>query len=404
MASFDISFTTLHTASTLARKFTRLFQFTDAEVKIARSNYRTAKVTVPFASPALKAINDTFDLEPQDWAYLFAGHFKYRGFPVFWGQCNDVNLDFPKRQATFTFRDPTQRLEQHFLNRADEALNDSHHQDKGRIPINTSRGLKLLRDAANNLPGQDARGVPVLGIKDGINLMALPDGSVGEKMLAVERGQQIWSVWQDLAKSTLGPDWDLKPLDVDTVTEPYYVQLDTYDFMGGQIVGFWDYGNGNHLLSDLRVNPTGPVVTHVHLLTQDNKRLTVADTDASDMMGIFVEWENEDFKSNFFDWQGVLQARGEAILTAKSHPTPAIAVQLRNEAELHNLGRVPHMPDDFYIGDLVGVSGKEGYVVHQSGGSIEVITLKQKNHTGTVLTNVDLVPFVTYDSFTTEAT
>src|SRR5262249_17847377 len=115
---------------------------------------------------------------------------------AFWGPIVDYEVDFAAGTMKLSAVDPTIRLQHHYVRYGDAAEEHSKIPEgnayAGRVPVSGS-GLRLLRDAGINTPGQDARGVPPLGIVNGVDLsLAAVD------YMTVTRGSEVWSTMKEL--------------------------------------------------------------------------------------------------------------------------------------------------------------------------------------------------------------
>jgi hypothetical protein len=349
----------------------------DGQVRIPLNDSRTAQVTVSTFDPVLKAmIGHT---------YARCLRVYYHGDLIFWGPCKLNDVDSAAGTVTLSAMDPSVRLIKHFLRRGDldGALSATNH-DRATVTID-HLGLRLIRDAGKNTPGQTDRGVPDLGIADGTNhFTAAPDDLMG-----VARWDQCWSTMQELSAS-LGPDFELEPVEG---TPGVYCQLNTYAVQGSDIsstVAF-HYGTGLDNLENLAWTEGSKYTTHVQTLDRaQTYRITPANLATSADTGPYVDVDITDFDAHDIpevDALRVLEAYGNDVLAAYSHPL--IECKMTLPVETADSFRYLR---DFIVGDIIGAAAKTGEIELPEGDyRITAVELHQEGSENATRPLLDVV-------------
>lgn len=358
-------------------------QFSDVSVHHILNGFKTAEVTLDMTDPVVAG------LEP--WEFSLRVLYEDRLEPIFWGPCN-IKDNYRTRKCILAAQDPSFRLLHHYLRRGDDALNNIPEKDKGSIFPDYS-GIQLVVAAAQNVPSQDARNDPALGI--------IPSnyGSTSRSTLPiiVERGQECWQVIQSITKHKIGPDIDMET----NYTDPNdnYVYLGVYDDLGRDLTEevILTYGPE---LTEVQVEP-GRSTTHAHVLSSDAKnRRTAGSVAASNKVGPHVDWVPTDltFPQGNDD---ALQVLADARVAGYGFAPKFITIQSRPDAVLaDNYGHpffeapVGTKPSTIYVGDRVTVSAEWGYRSHIGPARITEVHLNQPGPRGPVVTGLKLVPTV----------
>jgi hypothetical protein len=194
----------------------------------------------------------------------------------------------------------TDRLDAHFLREGDDAL-ASGNGFGGKVPCDY-RGLRMLRDAANNTSAQDARFVAPLGIKNGAT------NTASLRRTKFERGTNVLAAMREIP----GCHWRLIALDVDDpASYPNYMELKVTNDLGvdrstGSDAVVYHYGYGLNNLENFTAEPAG-FITHAHVLSGAElaltERVTRYNADSSRYRGIYVHWAATQHKLPFDGFQ-----------------------------------------------------------------------------------------------------
>lgn len=355
MSQLEVAFTSQHLPDgTPAKVLAWLKEFSDLEVTIPVNDMRTASVSISIYDPAVLQIKP----------YVNFVYVLLYGNPIFWGPMH--GLEWSPKDGTVVVHatDPGLRLENHFIVHGDGIL-ESTGPFAGRVPIDY-RGMRLLRDAADNLPSQNARNVPVLGVGDG------SADTSSSAMTSFQYGDEIWSSMKSIAEMGGGPDFLLQPNEI-AGSWPYYVTLDCFDNIGNdRTFARFDYGFGKDNLEEVTWSSGGKFVTHAHVTDADGTHTqTFAALDESAAAGVYVSWEGSSYKVPPGDEDALLE-KAKATVEAYRHPVEAVTATLRNE----DLQTYKFFLD-YFVGDTVIVEGKAGYMHFQGAYWIQQTVVHQ---------------------------
>jgi hypothetical protein len=396
VGTLEWEITTLHYPDQDAVVLAHLTDVQDGLVTIPRNDQRTAQVALSVYDPALGLVLKRWQqfLTALAWsgrvrvieAYAMQLRARYRGHPVFWGPITLPEWRGADAALTLHAVDPSLRLQHQYLVSGDLGGEISISSPNGKLEV-SSAGYQALRDAAMNLPGQTARGVPDIGIVDGVDAGALTDPPL---TVGVTRGDELWSTWlQSITSSEYGPDFELEPIfDIPGV----YARLNTYASQGTDKrtkVAF-HYGFGADNLADFVWTPGGSIITHVHSLDSDLKApVEFADLDSSRLRGIYVEWHAAPFKAK----HDALAAYAKEQVKKYGVPPDYVTVTLRPDTQADG-ERTLRYPEDFGLGDTVQAIAKRGYMNEAIDATIREIRLRQIDASGIVTPEIDLLPVV----------
>ncbi len=399
---------------------TLVTQFLDLEVTHQLNEPRTGRVVLSIHDPIVAA------LEPWQQAVWIAYKRPLETLPeaILYGQCN-VITDYDAQTVTLDIQDPALRVRRHYIRRGDEALNVD--ANRGRLATH-AESIRLILDAARNIPAQQDRGVPVLGISDAHDYYSADFEEAPS--INFERGQECWDLIEQIVRAVGGPDFDMFPRWF-FPTEGAYCYLWTYDpadpppdltgntlardldpvdpddLAPGEVV--FDYGLGQDNLVGLVEEPGIPT-THVHVLDEPAAyRETSADADSSHDVGIFTDWIGVGFaiqrptRAQPTADTSPLRALADAHIKAYGRPPRHLTATLRPDDALgFHYGHpewqfavpegVEYIGGEWYIGDYVRVRGLKGERSISSLNRITKVDFKYDLERDLVLINVELIP------------
>lgn len=386
-------------------------QFADVEVSMAINEGRTGRVTLSMHDPIVQ------DLAPFQQAVWigFKRPDEELAECVLWGQAN-VTEDFDAETITLEIADPVFKAQHHYIGRHDVRINGAPPEDL--LNIDLHRGALAMHawsisdviNAARNLPEQQDRGVPVLGLaelmmSDFGGTPAYATADEPERRFEFERGQEVWALIKQIITDINGPDADLPPYFAYTFPLTYaYAALACYDpptdpeSPGAAELGrnldpadpdapaegdvIFELGQGVDNLVNVTVTPERPT-THCHVVDRDKVyRETSADAEASADTGIFVDWIEVDYalplpppNSTAGRFRGgpavdtsLLRARADVQIKMLGRPPKQFTCTMRpSDALTYQFGH----PDwaaitggeggHWYLGDYVRVRATRGY-------------------------------------------
>jgi hypothetical protein len=365
-----------------AELVTKLWDYKDAKVEIPWKDTRTASVKVPFLGGVGSSLQRLVETANGLSSHRLFMYFVWRGQVRFWGPIISNVWSEEPGWVTISARDPTVFMEHANIRRGDDALDPS--KDLG-YPTVDGRGMRTIRDAVNLIPGQD---YPPPGIKNGVNTCPDQDASI-----EVKRGDEIWSTFKGLGDRLDGPDYQFTPIAFDPF-DPNYCKL---DIKGPGLWGtdlstsvVFHHGFGKKNLQNMQPNQGGKLITHAVVLSQDNKyRVVRASAFAAGRYSVWIEWVNSpyNFKTHAQAITG-LSAIGDNLISLYSSPTVSYKLTLPYESEYH-------YGEDFDIRDVIYAQSKTGYQKFVSLSTIDKITLVQKDATGEVSQELDVVEHLT---------
>lgn len=371
-------------------------QFADLDVGHPVNGFKTAKVTLSMHDPAVAG------LKPYEFALRVL--YENRLEPVFWGQSN-ITDDYEQGVCILEAQDPSLRMLHHYLRRGDTAINALDGDiDQGAVSADAN-GISLAVEAAQNIPSQDARNDPSLG------LTVLDSSTPVGPVVIVERGQECWQVVTDIAENEVGPEFTMETPD----TLDNYAVLVTYDSMGtdrtsatpdtpaaGEVV--FDFGLGADNAVSVVTTPSHPT-THAHVLSEDRKyRETSAAVDAlsvptSNRTGVFVDWVRTGFNVDSSGDTTILKEKANAVVRAYGVPLEQTQIVLRPDAVItENYGRPAFTPPGgtrtptFYLGDKVTIRATRGERSITEAQRITEVHLTWPGWQGPALTVLTVIP------------
>lgn len=372
MPGFTIQITGIYEGITagLAVNYGTLTQYEDAEVNIPINDARTARVKISLYDPLVQEVI----------AYMRMLRIYYGSTLVFWGPITEPQFQLGDATCSIAAVDPSIRLQNHFIRYGDDAEKKTETNGfDGKVPVDY-RGMRMIRDAANNTPEQDLRAVPPLGILNGS-----ANTPQGPPRLTFERSMNVWDAMKEVADHDPGPDFQLRP---STAELGAYCFLDCFNKQGTDrsatviFQGGWGLDN----LDDMTYTPGGKLITHAHVLSSDGlMRVTTTDIASSHDRGVYVEWEATDYPVTDLDDIDVLAERGAVWIDAYGVPPDYHTITPRL-----NSGYV--YGTSYGIGDYVSSSIRRGYLNKDMTGRVTAVTLKQEAQSGMVREAITIVP------------
>ena len=351
------------------------------ELGLTKSGRRTGKVTISVYDGAAAL----FDSGAND--YLYRLFIRLNGVPALWAPI-ETSWDAETKTVTMDAVD-VDRMESHYVRDGDEAIDTASSFD-GQLPVD-HRGMRLLRDAANNTPEQDARFVVPLGIRDGT---ASTESAARVK---VGRGDEVFGDMTQLAQGVNAPDISIDVLDVEDPTAyPDYMVLNCYDRQGtdrtaggGAVVLQCGYGLQN--LTGFKLTPAA-FVTHAHVLGDGgHPRVTRFHALSSRQRGVYVRWIATQLKVDASDTTALEQI-AEAIIKAYGLPLHAYAITMKPDSL-----QGKRLLRDFGIGDVVTAGVKEGYLNREIAARVMAATVKETGKVRDTITSLTVVPSLVND-------
>ena len=349
-------------------------------VQIPRNESRTASVTVSTRDPVLEPLAALVQVP---YAVMLKAY--YRGLLVFWGPVKVRGGQFGAGTVRLDAVDMSLRFIKHFLGRGDLAVTGqgeftAANDDVGFVTLDDN-GLRALRDAV------DTVSFPTLGVPDGTTDVTPAPLSKME----VSRSDQVWNSMLQLSQTDGAPDFELEPVDNTVQT---YAKLNTFTKQGTDRTAAvqFHYGTGLANLEDLEFVEGEEYVNLVHVQDRDKKYLkTTTNATALARTGPYIDWDTTDFGapagSTQAQAEAVLGAYGRGLITAYSQPLTALTATLPvDTATSLRYGT------DFFIGDTIGVAGKDGYLTLPLGAyRIERVGLALDGSDGATRTSLDVV-------------
>lgn len=172
-----------------------LHQYSGLEVEVPLNDARTARVTIPRNSTA------SAEVAPMNRLLKI----RYFGIPVFWGL-----ISRPRRSGMaveINAVDLTLKLQATFLRNGDYAVDTGYDFAGGIGPFQLLEAARLEGTAwETHVPA-----IPDLSIAEGYTDPAIPVMPVTAKKS--ERGAYVLEELQEYSEKTVGPDWELQPID-----------------------------------------------------------------------------------------------------------------------------------------------------------------------------------------------
>lgn len=399
MSQFEVYFTTPHQVNgafgvvAAARILARAWQFEGASLQ---APWGPKPRQFDFTVNNYDTVHDRVKDSKSDGitAYSTFIYVEWRGWPVFWGPLIDPEWGLKSHKVQLRAYSQLKRCEFHQVVLGDAAIAKTNGFN-GLIPIDY-RGLRLLRDAAENRAGQAY--LP-LGIKNGTNT-----GPTHTQLMQFKRGAQVLRSMEELTGNTFGPEMIERPLKV-KADPPYYAQLDTADAAGmgtdryDEVVFQGGFGLNN--LDDARHKPGGKIITHAHVLSEDARyRETRVNTVSATENGVWVEWAPQSFNVTHATEDEILGAVGESYIQNYSIPVNYAELDLKRDNEIGAVDQ-KYWLDDFDQGDFIRACIKSGHMyLPDAPYRITDIGLTQEDMDVGVRQSISVVPLMdtSYDT------
>jgi hypothetical protein len=368
----------------------QLTQFTNFSLRVPRKGHRSCDFKLALQSPELAPLYGGIGFRP----YMNFVYVSWRGHIVYWGPIVVKEIDFEDNSISIQSMDLAARLEHHYFRIGDAALDDPDDPTVGTLPVSAS-GLSLALQAGS-VPGT---GFIPLGIRLGSNNHT----SFGTQM-KIERGQEIWRTIMDMGDRNDGPLVDIVPLPISDGRD--FAVMNVYGQFRNDVSSSvkFHYRTGLNNLRNLKITEGGKVLSHAHVLTQDNHwRTTTMSGDSGNKYGVWIQWEQVDFNlpdgSSESDATASLGAVGDAILDAYGRPLTTTEIVLRRDDEIGATSQF-HWLEDFNVSDIVEVQGAMGGESLNGKYQIDEFRLEQESdNSGEVKQAVDIIPWVQAGDF-----
>ena len=371
----------------------QLTQFFDLKVIVPRMGYREAELRVNLLSSELAPLYAGLDTKFSTYSNFL--YIKWRGQVVFWGAIITKDIDFDGRSLTIKAKDQGARLEHHYFRIGDLAMDVPGDITKGHLTVDRA-GLLLCLTAGEIYVTAGRHYIP-LGISYGTDDHT-PSDPVDQ--IQIERGQEIWRTMQDLADRSDGPMFEFKPLSI-TDSRKCFAVMNTYgpyvrDDVSSTVK--FHYRTGLNNIRNIRETEGGQVLSHTHVLTQDNQwRTTTYSGESAEAYGVWIQWQQVDFNLRHSlsedEVNQNLGAVGDAILDTYGRPLHSVEITLRRDDQIQDSANQFYWLTNFQVGDIVEVQGISG-PEHLTGKyTIDEVRLEQEGDgSGQVRQSLDVIP------------
>lgn len=371
----------------------RVSHFTEGLVEIPQNDSRRASIKIYLDDPIIRHI--------RPFSRMLRIH--YRGRMIYWGVLSLPHYDLAGNTVQLNSVDPSIRLYHHMLRFGDLENTAAGWgspppgglgaDGKGMVYVSTL-GMRLLRDAGNNLEEQTARGVPDLGIVNGYDDWHIEPGDADgfPDWIEVGRGDRVLEKMKDLSNQVNGPDFEFEPI---SGQPGAYARLNTYYKQGTDKTGSvaFYYGTMTDNLENIEVSYGEEFVTHVHTLDRGAKyRYTEANVDSSAEHGIYVYWDATDYDTAKLTpamREAVLRASAKGILAVYGRPLESYTLHCKIETNTS-----PWYMRDYKIGDIIKIGGKKGHFEFEDEVRITSIALEQVDAANNIRPRITVSPTV----------
>lgn len=366
---------------------TELTQFFDLKVSVPRKGYRTASLRVNLLNTELNPLYTGNGFK----CYSNFLYIIWRGHVVFWGPILIKEIDYEESSLTLQASDQGARLEHHYFRIGDEAMGVGGDATVGLLPVGYE-GVRLSIQAGK-VPTTATTYIP-LGIKMGSD----NHNSLGSEM-KIERGQEVWRTLLDMGERTDGPLIDLRPLDIDDGEA--FATVNVYNQFRDDISDTvqFHYGTGLRNVRNMRPTEGGEVLSHVHVVTQDNHwRTTTSSNTSGANYGVWIQWEQVDFNLkdsiSESEAEAALGAVGDAIMDVHGRPLTTVEIVMKRDDQI-GVTNLFHWITDFHVSDIIEVKGVKGGEALDGKYQIDEVRLEQEgDNSGQVRQAIDVIPWV----------
>jgi hypothetical protein len=384
MQAFDVSITDLE-----GKTLTTLFQYSGLEVAIPLNGPRTARLNLSLYNPKCVFVR----------GYDRLLKVRFYGIPVFWGIIKNPTWTGSGGTVEVNCVDATIKLLMNFIREGD-IVHDEGYDIAGGIGMwEIIEGARLSGGWEDHDPT-----IPDLGIAEGFSDYESPIGVATKK---VERGQQIQTEIDDFAESSVGPDWELQPIDerynpngsslATAKGSRNFVEMNVYERQGDpdkwETVRF-HHGWGVDNAEDATLEEGDIVNYAVAVGGKGNEKRAIARNVTSwEQYGIYGEWESggstgeEGIEVNV---RAVLRNRASLPLMTNSYPPKTFTIIPRVEAPDDKF-TLRYMRD-FKVGDTAYIASKKGFQNFKGTGRITEVILTRDDASGLPRQVVTCVP------------
>lgn len=303
--------------------------------------------------------------------------------PIIWGKCVKPVFDDETQKVTMPLVDPGAHMEHHFLRYGDQAIgrapgNPWHRQ----VPVDW-QGILMLIDAARNIPNQNTRNCPDIGVYARADYSDTADTLDAATKLKMKfgRGDEVWQSVEDLTEHDIGPDIVLRPT-LDRMDERAYVELEIFDRLGVDTGVRFESGTARNNAT-VSFSPGGKLITHDHVLSQDGKkRVTAVDTGSSATYGVYVSWDVTNYKATDTP---ILKAFGKEQIKKYGKPPLFNVIKPNPDCNFKFLR-------DYDVGDTVTAVQRTPNKTWQTPARILKVTVQQSDANGNDEVLLDVAP------------
>lgn len=345
-------------------------------------NQETAEVTISTFTPPAEHAMSPYDTRLRCWMVA-----PYGRYLVFEGIVTEPELDTESDTIRIPATDHSLRLANHYIRLGDRVLNKDNHPDfpnpwNRRVKLNGT-GLRYIQEAARNLVGNQQDNYPPLGIGEGYD----ESWDDNPNFIKFKRSDEVWQSFLEFTGNQTAPEFRIIPHDG---TPGIYSSLYTTPKLGlhDPVNDIWipdedtatDYIDSGYVAGDdmpasycdfqagygaanceVVHHPGGNLTSHVHTLSDEGKlRVTVHNADTGERYGVYVKWEQTDFKGTKTDdeestLEHALRLRGLQILSTSQEPPDNVDIKINGTCGYNYM-------QHFLTGSIVRASYKSGYV------------------------------------------
>lgn len=372
---------TTRAGSSLGRPIT----FADWSVEVPLNDSRTGKFTISIFDPVavhVKPLETFVRFYWGDWIVMNGPILN----PVWNGAEGTVEVNC---------HDPSIWLKNHYLRYGDPAVDDGYSAD--------GEGIWQVLACAFPSDYQIGLGVPVLPIAGGVSWS---DATLGSRK--ADRGANVWEVIQNTTELLPGPDFDLKPVDQQTLDSAFevstdqgpVVMFDTYEQLmvdrsrpgqPGAVSFMFGFGLGN--LSDYVLSPDGASVRNNQVIVYPGGQTSPVD---EEHRGIADNYPSQIKYGEMEGWESGGQRDSKTMLERKAHVFTGLYDEpLENVEATVKPDSAARFMRDFYLGDVARFQARRGALQADVRARIMGVTLEQVEGTMEGVETLSVVPYRT---------